>query len=179
MDARITTFAQEVEKVLQYLQQEYSKLHTGRANASLVEHVNIEAYGQKQELRTIASISVQDARSLTIQPWDKSILGNIEKALQQIDLGTTPVNDGVLIRIHLPPMTEERRGQLTKIVDALAEDARISIRKARQIAHDSMKEEKEEDLRYTLEESLQEAVDEANKHIDDVRGRKEKEVMTV
>ncbi|OGJ53989.1 ribosome recycling factor [Candidatus Peribacteria bacterium RIFCSPHIGHO2_02_FULL_49_16] len=179
MDSRLTAFTKETEKVLQFLQSEFSKLQTGRANASLVEHLDIEAYGQKQELRSLASIAIQDARTLTIQPWDRSILGNIEKAFHYLDLGASCVNDGVVIRINLPPMTEERREQLVKIVHTLAEDARVSVRQARQMAHDSIKQEKVEDVRYTLEEELQKAVNEANATIDETREKKEKEVMNV
>lgn len=178
-DAVISRFQQEAEKILTYLHGEFSKLQTGRASAALIEHVEVEAYGQRQPLRTVAGITVADARSIVIQAWDRSILQNIEKALQQGNLGTSPVNDGTVIRLNLPPMTEERRKQLTKVVSQLAEEARISIRKARQDIHDTIKREKEEDVRETLIERLQKSVDEANAKIAESAKKKEEEIMTV
>jgi len=180
MDSPIAAFNQQVEKVLEHLHAEYSKLQTGRANAALVEHVMVEAYGQKQDLRSIAGISVPDARSIVIQPWDKSVLGKVEAALNELDLGTSPVNDGSLIRINLPPMTEDRRKEMTKIVHQLAEEARISIRQQRQTVNDEIKdEENDEDRRYTLLEELEKAVKSGNDKIEESKKKKEEEVMTV
>jgi len=179
-DARIASFQQEMSKVLAYLQSEFAKLQTGRANASLVEHVPVEAYSQLQPLKGVAGISVQDARTIVVQPWDKSVIKNVEIALQKADLGTSPVNDGVVIRIILPPMTQERRSSLTKVVHTLAEEARISVRQQRQKAHDDIKAvEKDEDQRYTLLEQVDKEVKSANEKIDDLKMKKEKEVMTV
>jgi len=179
-DARVTTFEQEVEKILEFLHNEYAKLQTGRTNASLVENIEVEAYGQKQQLKTIAGITVEDARSIVVQPWDRSILQDVEKALTKADLGTTPVNDGVVLRINLPPMTEERREQLKKLVNQFAEEARISVRQQRQKVHDQIKEEEsDEDARYTGLDLLEKAVKEANDKIEKSKGRKEEEVMTV
>jgi len=155
-------------------------LQTGRANAAIVDHVLVDAYGQKQELRSVAGVSVQDARSLVIQPWDREILSQVEAALNELDLGTSPVNDGVVIRINLPPMTEDRRKEMTKVVQKLAEEARISIRQQRQAVHDKLKaEENDEDQRYTLLEQLEKGVKEANEKIDESRKKKEGEIMTV
>jgi len=179
-DPRVSAFQQEVEKVLQYLQSGFGKLQTGRANASLVEHVPVEAYGQMQPLKAVAGISIQDAKTIVIQPWDKSIAQSIEKGLSKADLGASPVNDGVVIRIALPSMTEERRMSLTKVVHQLSEEARISIRQQRQQAHDRIKTaEKDEDVRYTLLEDIDKSAKGANDKIDDLRAKKEKEVMTV
>jgi len=178
-DPRISTFVADIENVLAHLHQEFSKLQTGRANAALVEHATVDAYGQKQELRAVAGVSVSDARTIVVQAWDRTILGNIEKALQQLDLGASPVNDGNVIRINLPPMTEDRRTQLTKVVGKLAEDARITVRKHRQDAQDAIKQEKDEDVRETLLGDLQKAVDDANAKIADVATKKEDEVMKV
>ncbi|MBI3618789.1 ribosome recycling factor [Candidatus Peregrinibacteria bacterium] len=178
-DAHIERFHSEAEKVLKHLHGEFAKLQTGRANASLVEHVEVEAYGTRQPLRNVAGITVSDARSIQIQAWDRSILQNVEKALKQANLGTNPVNDGTMIRINLPPMTAERRAQLTKIVHQLAEESRITLRKHRQEVHDVIKEEKDEDVRETLVESLQKAVDEANAKVAEAAKKKEEEVMKV
>lgn len=179
MDPRIASFNAEADKVLQYLQGEFSKLQTGRANASLVEHIDVEAYGQKMQMKGVASISVQDARTIVIQPWDKSVLGTIEKAIQVSNIGVNPVNDGVVIRLNLPPMTEERREQLKKIVHKLCEEARISIRQHRQKAHDEIKQEKDDDVKETALEILQKEVDKANEKVEELRKRKEEEVMKV
>ena len=178
-DADISTFSAEVDKILQYLHSEYSKLQTGRANAALVEGVQVEAYGSHQELKTIAGITVEDARTIVVQPWDKSIMQDIEVSLQKADLGTSPTSDGNVIRINLPPMTEERRSVLAKRVHELAEEARISVRHHRHTAHESIKEEKDEDVRNTELEKLQKAVDGANHRIEETMKQKEEEVMTI
>lgn len=178
-DSRISKFKASTDAVLAHLQQEFSKLQTGRANSALIEHVEVDAYGQRQPLKNVAGISVQDARSLVVQAWDRSIMQNIEKALQQANVGANPVNDGVVIRLNFPPMTEERRIQMKKVVAQLAEEARISIRKHRQEAHDAIKPEKDEDVRETLNTILQKATDEANEKIADVSKKKDEELMKI
>lgn len=178
-DPRIASFHQDTDKILQYLQTEFGKLQTGRANASLIEGISVDAYGQKMDMKAVAGISIQDARSIVIQPWDRGVLQAIEKAIQQSDIGVNPVNDGTVIRLNLPPMTEERRGQLVKIVQKLAEEARISVRQARQKAHDAIKQDPNETLRGSLEKQLQTEVDAVNGHIDELRKKKEEEVMKV
>lgn len=178
IDPRIATFRAEADKVLAHLKNEFSKLQTGRANAALVEHIMIDAYGQKQDVRSIAGISV-DQRSIVVSPWDRSILGAIEKALSKADLGASPINDGVAIRITLPSMTEERRKHLQKVVHQLAEEARVSLRKHRQVVHDAIKPEKDEDVKETLNQELQKGVDEYNGKIGEMAKKKEEEVMKV
>ena len=178
--ARLVAFAAEADKVVKFLLTEFSKLQTGRANASLVEHVEVEAYGHRQQLRTLAGITVQDAKTIVVQAWDKSVLTNIEKALQTANLGCNPVNDGHVIRLILPQMTEERRKDLTKVVHKLAEEAKVSVRQQRQTVLDKIKtEEKDEDQRYTQQDELQKLVDKANEQIEDVKKKKETEIMTV
>jgi ribosome recycling factor len=116
-----------------------------------------------------------------VQPWDRSIIGSIEKALQQANLGTNPVNDGAVLRIILPPMTEERRKQLTKTVQALAEEARVAVRQQRQVVHAAVKRDtsRAEDERFTLDHQVQDAVDQTNAEIGQLAKRKEQEIMTV
>jgi len=178
-DPRITLFQADVKKILDYLHAEFAKLQTGRANAALVEHVIVEAYGQKMMLQSVAGISVQDARTIVVQPWDKGVMKQVETALVMADLGTAPVNDGHVLRINLPPMTEERRQSLVKVVHKLAEEARVSLRQQRDKLREEIKREKDEDARYTLLEDLDKAAKEANERVEESRGRKEKEVMTV
>jgi ribosome recycling factor len=175
----IAAFQDHVLKTLEHLQQEFSKLQTGRANAAVVEHISIEAYGQRMELKSVASISVQDARSIVIQPWDKSVLGAVEKALQVSDLGISPVNDGVVIRLNFPPMTEERRKHIVKVVGQLAEAAHIRIRQERQVANDAIKQMDDEDERDRAQKELQKLVDDANEKITSSAKKKEQEVLTI
>ena len=179
MDLRLSSFQKEVEKVLHFLQTEFGTLQTGRANVSLVEHIDIDAYGQKMNMKAVAGISISDARTIVIQPWDAGVLKDIEKAIQQSNIGINPMNDGIVIRLTLPQMTEERRTQLQKIVHKLAEEARISVRQHRQKIHDELKGEKDETLKNTLLEYLQKEVDKANAQIDEARKKKEEELMKI
>ncbi len=178
-DPRIAAFQKEMDAVLAFLKTEFSKLQTGRANAALIEHVEVEAYGQRQQLKAVAGISVADARSILIQPWDRSVMQSVEKALQLADTGASISNDGVAIRLSLPPMTEERRASLKKIVQKLAEEGKISVRKHRQTIHDGLKAEKDEDVKRTLQDDLQKHVDAANAAIVELAKKKEEEVMKI
>ncbi len=175
----LITFLEQSKAILEHLHTEFGKLQTGRAQASLVEHIMVESYGQKMDLRSVASISVQDASSIVIQPWDKSVLASIEKALQVANIGANPVNDGVVIRLTLPPMTQERRVQLTKIVGQLEEDAKIKVRQVRQDAQAEIKKETDEDRKFTALEDLQKLVDDANGKIEESAKKKNAEVMSV
>jgi ribosome recycling factor len=177
----LPSFQSGLQKTIAHLKSEFSKLQTGRASASLVENVSVEAYGQRQLLKAIAGISVQDAKTIVVQPWDKSVTADIEKALQKADLGTNPVNEGSQIRIVLPPMTEERRKRMSGIVHELAEEARISIRQQRKEVHTNAKKdaERSEDEHRSFEEDVQNAVDQANAEIEEIAKKKEEEVMKV
>jgi ribosome recycling factor len=175
----LTQFQLQCKNTLDHLHLEFSKLQTGRANASLVEGISLEAYGQRMELKSVASISVQDARSIVIQPWDKSVLANVEKAIQLANIGVNPVNDGVVIRLNFPPMTEERRLQVKKIVGQLAEQAKIRVRQDRQAANDALKDLADEDEKERGQKELQKIVDDANKSVEDSAKQKEQEIMTV
>lgn len=178
-DPHISMFTQEAQKILQFLHTELSKLQTGRANAALVEHIDVQAYGQRMPVKNVANISVQDSKTIVIQPWDAAVLPEVEKAISQSDAGLTPNSDGSVIRIILPPMTEERRSQLTKVVHKLCEEARVSVRQQRQHAHDKIKEEKEEDRKHTLLDALQKEVDKVNAEIEEIKKAKDEELMKV
>lgn len=174
----------EFKKALQFLKTEFSRLQIGRASPSLVEDIKVEAYGSLQPLKTMSSVSVLDPKTLQIQPWDPSVLGAIERAIQAANLGLNPVNDGRVIRIPMPPMTEERRHEMVKFVHQLSENAKISIRTARGAAHSAfktMEEAKEitEDERRLSEKHLQEKVDLSNKEVEELAKKKEQEVMTI
>jgi ribosome recycling factor len=175
----LALFSEHTKLALTALHDEFRKLQTGRANASLVEHVKVDAYGQMMELKGVASIGVQDASTIIIQPWDRAVLGAVEKALQQANVGANPVNDGVVIRLTLPPMTEERRKEFTKIVAKLSEDAKIRVRKARHDAQETIKSIDDEDDRERALKELQKLTDDANASIDESAKKKDSEVMSV
>ena len=168
------------DDVVSHLKMELAKINTGRASTNLVEDIDIEVYGSPQKLKGIASISVQDSKTILIQPWDKGAVTAIEKAIQTSDLGINPQIDGTNIRLIIPALTEERRRELVKIVHKTGEEARISIRNLRQkelhafegmeLPEDELKREKD---------NLQEDVNIANKEIDEIIKKKESDVMTV
>lgn len=176
--------SQEFEKTLVHLKEQFARLQIGRASASLVENVPVEVYGSQQPLKAVANIAIPDPRTIQIQPWDRGNLAAIEKGIVGVGLGLNPMNDGVVIRIPIPPLTEERRAELTKHVRKLAEEARIAVRNSRQEVHNSFKKMKEanemtEDDVHSLDKQLQTKVDEINKKIDELAQSKEKDVMTV
>ncbi|MFA6305746.1 MAG: ribosome recycling factor [Candidatus Gracilibacteria bacterium] len=180
----ISDAVKEFEKVIVHLKEEFSRLQIGRASAGLVEGANVEMYGVTQPLKNLANISIPDPRLIMIQPWDKSAIVHIEKAIVSMGTGLNPVSDGVCVRVPIPPLTEERRTDLTKHVKRLAEEARISVRTARQDALGVFKRLKAdneitEDDVFSSEKALQVKVEDFNKKIDDLTVAKEKDVMTV
>ncbi|MBI4231968.1 ribosome recycling factor [Candidatus Peregrinibacteria bacterium] len=183
-DQAISEAISEFEKAISHLKEEFSRLQVGRANPSLIENIPVDVYGSSQPLKAVASISVPESRSLLIQPWDRGSLAPIEKAIVGVGLGLNPINDGQVIRINIPPLTEERRAELTKRVRQLAETAHIAIRNGRQDAHNAFKQLKadseitEDDL-HTADKRLQDKVDDFNKQVDELTKAKEQDVMTV
>ena len=172
------------QKSVEHLKSEFGKLRIGRASAALVEDMNIDAYGSPQSLKAVASISIPDARTISIKPWDKGLIGAIDKAVRESDLGLTPNNNGESILLNIPPLTEERRKELVKVVHKMAEDAKITIRTKRQDAMSKFKtmekdNEMTEDDRVGSEKKLQEKVDSANREIEELAKSKEAEVMTI
>ncbi len=174
----------DFEKALAHLSDEFSRLQVGFASPALVEHLLVEAYGSTQPLKNLANISAPEPRSLQIQPWDRTILGAIEKAIQKSDLSLSPLNNGLVLILNIPQLTEERRRDLVKVVHKLAEEARIAIRNSRQTAHSKFKElaqakEISEDEAKGAEKRLQEKVDESNEKIGEMSKAKEQAVMKV
>ena len=167
-----------------HLQEEYGKLQIGRASSGLVESLMVDAYGSMQPVKAVASVSVPDGRTVQIQPWDKAMLGPIEKAITNSDLDLNPTNNGVAVILSIPPLTEDRRKELVKVVNRLAEEAKISVRNAR---HDAMSAFKRmegdsditEDDRKHAEKKMQESVDKVNGEIGEVAKKKEESIMTV
>ncbi len=179
-DEIMQAMTQKFQEALDYLHAEYGKLQTGRANAALVEGVVVESYGSKMPLKGIASITIPESNQIAIQPWDKSQLAEIESAIRDADLGLNPQNDGVMIRLILPPMTTERRQEMVKFVGKYAEDTRVSLRNARHEALDKLKKlELPEDEMKGKENDIQKKIDEFNKQIDDAAKHKETDIMTV
>jgi ribosome recycling factor len=180
----LSQLQKDFDDSLSHLKSEYSRLQIGRASPALVETITVEAYGTKQPMKALASISIPDSKTVQIQPWDKGVLAAIEKAIQASDLNISPLNDGLSIRLNLPQLTEERRHDIAKIVHKMAEESRISVRHLRQKALDKAKElEKKaditEDQLRSFEKKLQEKVDNVNHLIEELSKAKEKEIMTV
>ncbi|AKP46894.1 MULTISPECIES: ribosome recycling factor [Bacillus] len=174
----------KMSKAIQALSRELATIRAGRANASLLDKVVVDYYGAPTPVNQLASISVPEARLLVIQPYDKSVVGEVEKAILKSDLGLTPTSDGSVIRITIPPLTEERRKELVKLVRKEAEEAKVAVRNVRRDANEDLKklekngEITEDDLRgYT--EDVQKITDEHVKKIDDMAKKKEKEIMEV
>lgn len=174
----------EFQKALVHLKSEFARLQIGRASPALVEDIKAEAYGSLQPLKALASISVPDPKTLQIQAWDRNILGAIERAIQAANLGLNPVNDGRVLRIPMPPLTEERRKELVKVVHQMAENAKIAVRNSRGSSHGAFKvmfegKEISEDERRLSEKHLQEKVDAVNKEIEEMAKKKEQDILTI
>lgn len=171
-----------MQKAVEHVRQQLSKVRTGRASASLLENVKVDYYGSPTPISQVGGISVPDARSILIQPWDRTTLGSIEKAILASNLGITPQNDGQVIRISVPPLTEERRKEIVKQCKKFAEEARLAVRNVRRDANEELKiaEKKEhfsEDDRKRGEDEIQKLTDKYVKDIDQVLVAKEEEVM--
>ena len=173
-----------MHKCVQVFQADLKKMRTGRAHPSLVDHLKVDDYGNDVPLQQVASINVEDARTLTISPWEKSMVGPIEKAIHKSDLGLTPMTAGTVIRVPLPPLTEERRRDITKVVRQDAESARVSIRNVRRDVLADVKEllkEKEisQDDERKAQDEIQKLTDRHIAEIDQQLGAKEKEILQV
>ncbi|MDY6879794.1 MAG: ribosome recycling factor [Desulfatiglans sp.] len=164
------------------LEREFKRLRTGRASTALLDGIKVECYETQMPIDQVASIAVPESRLITIQPWDQSIIGNIEKGILKSELGLTPMNDGKIIRIPIPPLTEERRKELVKMAKKIAEESKISIRNHRRDANEMFKELKNdkeisEDEFYRYQEDVQKITDEFIERIEEITAGKEKEIM--
>jgi len=181
-DEILSDMRQNMGKTVDSLSREFKKMRTGRASTSILEGIKVECYGAQMRLDQIASLSSPESRLLIIQPWDQSIIENIEKSLLKSQLGLTPMNDGKLIRISIPPLTEERRKELAKMAKKMAEESKVSIRNHRRDANEMLKELKKEseiseDEMHTYQDKVQEITDEFIKNIDGIRKEKENEIL--
>jgi ribosome recycling factor len=173
-----------MEKALQALDKSFSKVRTGRASLALLDGIRVEYYGTATPLNQVASLSVPESRLIVISPWDSSVLGAIEKAIQKSDLGLMPSNDGKLIRLSIPALTEQRRKELVKVVRKMAEEAKIKQRNARRDANEQLKVLKKdneipEDELYNLQEEVQKLTDRSIEKTDEILAAKEKEIMEI
>ena len=177
-------YTYKMKKTIEVLKTQFASVRAGRANAAVLDQINVEYYGTDTPINQIASISAPDPRTLTIQPWDASSLKAIEKAIQSSDLGINPQNDGKLIRLIFPQLTEERRKELVKQVKKYGEDAKVAIRNIRRDAMDDLKAQKKsseltEDDYKVAEKDMQKYTDDYIKEIDNVTAAKEKELSEI
>lgn len=175
---------EKMKKTVEITRKEFSTIRTGRASPSLVENIKVDYYGNPTPLKQIATIQTPEARLIVIQAWDPNAIDNIEKAILSSDLGITPNNDGKVIRLSLPQLTQEKREELTKVVRKLSEDSRISVRSIRRDANDQLKKlEKDkgipEDERFKSQDEIQKVTDKYIGQIDKLLGEKEKEILEV
>ena len=184
MSVDFTEFSRKMDKTLDVLADNFGAVRAGRANAKVLDRITVEYYGQETPLNGVATISSPDARTLVIQPWDSGLLKEIQKAIQISDLGINPQNDGRVIRLVFPQLTEERRKELTKQVKKYAEDAKVAMRNIRRDGMDYVKNLKKkseitEDDQKKAEKDLQDLLDKYTKQVDVALAAKEKELMAI
>ena len=177
-------YGRRMEKTLDHLQEDFGAVRAGRANAKVLDRITVEYYGSETPLNGVATISSPDARTLVISPWDTKLLKDIQKAIQISDLGINPQNDGRVIRLVFPQLTEERRKELVKQVRKYAEDAKVAMRNIRRDGMDYVKKMKKnseitEDDQKKAEKDLQELLDKYIKKVDEATAAKEKELMAI
>ncbi len=174
----------DMQKALEAFKVELGKLRTGRAHTGLVEGVKVDYYGNETPLKNVANITVGDARTIVITPWEKTMIKSIEKAISNANLGLNPVSDANLVRISIPPLTEERRKEMAKAVKGIAEISRVSVRNVRREAMDKLKDllkkkEIDEDMDHRTQDAVQKTTDKFIAEVDNLAVVKEKELMTV
>jgi ribosome recycling factor len=175
---------ERMEETLEAVRREFGTVRTGKATPSLLDTVRVEAYGTKMPLNQVATVSTPEASLILVQPFDRSLMGEVEKGIQQADLGLNPANDGQVIRVPIPPLNEERRKEYVKLLSRMAEDARISIRHSRREGNDEVKSRKKEgelseDEARRAEDEIQKLTDAYIGRIEELLQAKEKEIMTV
>jgi len=183
MDARLQQYEDKMKKTLEHLEADYATIRAGRANPNVLNKIKVNYYGTPTPIQQVGNITIPEARIIQISPWEKSLLREIEKAIQTSDLGINPTNDGNLIRLVFPELTEERRKELGKDVKKKAEDAKVAVRNIRRDGNDAFKklakQEVSEDEIKQLEESIQKMTDKYIKEVDAMMESKSKEIMTV
>ena len=184
MSVDFTEFSRKMDRTLEHLGEDFDAVRAGRANAKVLDRISVEYYGSETPLNGVATISSPDARTLVITPWDTKLLKDIQKAIQTSDLGINPQNDGRVIRLIFPQLTEERRKELTKQVKKYAEDAKVAMRNIRRDGMDYVKKLKKnneitEDDQKKAEKDLQDMLDKYIKKVDAALAAKDKELMSI
>lgn len=183
MDKRISVYEEKMTKAYEFLQSDYSSIRAGRANPHILDKLRVDYYGTPTPIQQVGNITVPEARIIQIAPWEKSLIKAIEKAIMTSDIGITPSNDGSVIRLVFPELTEERRKDLVKEVKKKAEEAKVAVRNIRREGNDAFKklgkEDVSEDEIKSLEEDLQKLTDKYIKNVDALMEEKSKEIMTV
>lgn len=182
MNDFVKGFETKMTKTISVLHQDYAAIRAGRANPALLDKVTVMYYDVPTPINQVGSISVTEARTLTITPWDRTVLKAVEKAIMASDIGINPQNDGSVIRLIFPPLTEERRKELSKQISKMGEESKVAIRSIRRDANDKLKAQKKElpeDTIKDLEKEIQELTDKYCKEIDHISAAKEKEIMEV
>ena len=184
MSVDFTEYGRKMDRTLDHLDEEFGAVRAGRANAKVLDRITVEYYGSETPLNGVATISSPDARTLVIQPWDTSLLKEIQKAILSSELGINPQNDGKVVRLIFPQLTEERRKELTKQVKKYAEDAKVAMRNVRRDGMDYVKKLKKdsqitEDDQKKAEKDLQDMLDKFTKKVDEALAAKEKELMAI
>lgn len=184
MQTQLTKASERMDRRINHLKDEFSQIRAGRANPAVLEKIKIDYYGTPTPISQVASVSVTEARTLTIQPWDASVIRDVERAIQTSDLGINPQNDGKTLRIIFPPLTEDRRKELVKEISKLAEDSKVQIRNVRRDTIEKVKALKkngditEDDLKQA-EKKTQDLTDRYIKKIDELSSSKQKEIMEI
>jgi len=173
----------KMDKVLEAMARDLTRVRTGRASVALLEGIKVECYGTSMPISQVASLAAPESRLLTVQPWDPTVMGDIEKAILKSDLGLNPVNDGKVIRLPIPALTTERRKELAKVVKKAGEEAKVALRNIRREANEQFKDLKKdknlpEDDAHRGQEEMQKVTDEFIRKVDSQAGEKEKEIMT-
>lgn len=176
--------SEHMDKTISALMQEFTTVRTGRASTSLFDKIRVEAYGSQMPLNQVANIRIPESQTAVVEPWDKSVMGAIEKAIRNSDLGLNPSNDGQVIRVPFPPLTEERRKEFVKLCRNYAEEARVAVRNIRRDSNQKLEKlgkdgEVSEDDVHRAEAEVQKVTDEHIKEIDESLKRKEAEIMEV
>lgn len=185
LDELFADAKERMEKAVEAVRREFAKIRTGKATVSLLDGVRVEYYGAAVPLRQVANISVPEARLLVVQPWDKKVIGEIEKAIRSADLGLNPSSDGNLIRVPIPPLTEERRKEMVRFVHKLAEEGRVAVRNVRRDVNEMLRqmqkdgEISEDEFHRAHDKTVQEMTDGSVREVDQILGAKEEELMEV
>lgn len=184
MSEVIFDMAEKMEKSVEAFKVELGKVRTGRASLALLDDIMVEAYGSSMPLNQVSTLTIPESRMIAIQPWDPQVISAIEKAILKSDIGLTPANDGKIIRLNIPQLTEERRKELVKQVKKIAEEFRVAIRNIRREAIDTLKKQKKdkeisEDELFKLQDQAQSETDNYIEQVDTITASKEKEVMEV